>query len=170
MILGWADAHFARTRHWPIKNSGRIVGAIGEKWENVHANLVRGGRGLSGGITLAQLLERERGVVNRKNQPRLNLIEHKESLLVAALLDQGGNVVSTIGREAGPKAHTGMSGAGHRGANAANSILPFDFNSAEAATRDDSHVTIDHGSFYHVLAGKCQNIASDEGLGLAVMR
>lgn len=71
-IVEWADAHFRRTGKWPIKNSGPIVGTFGEeKWANVHACLVRGGRGLSGRITLAQLLERERGVTNRKNQPRL---------------------------------------------------------------------------------------------------
>ena len=72
-ILGWADYHFERTGRWPNKNSGKILGTIGEKWANVHANLVRGGRELPGGITLAQLLERERGVSNLKNRPRLTL-------------------------------------------------------------------------------------------------
>ena len=46
-------------------------GAIGEKWDNVHACLRRGGRDLPGGITLAQLLEKERGVSNLKYRPRL---------------------------------------------------------------------------------------------------
>ena len=72
-ILAWADHHFQRTGKWPIKNSGHIIGTIDEKWGNVHANLVRGGRGLQRGITLAQLLERERGVSNRKNRPRLTV-------------------------------------------------------------------------------------------------
>ena len=54
-----------------LKYSGTIIGALCEKWVNVHANLCRGGRGLPGGITLAQLLERERGVSNLKNRPRL---------------------------------------------------------------------------------------------------
>ncbi len=72
-ILAWADAHHERTGQWPIKRSGYIVGTLGEKWSNVHANLRRGGRGLPGGITLAQLLERERGVGNLKNRPRLTL-------------------------------------------------------------------------------------------------
>ena len=77
MILGWADAHFQRTGQWPIRRSGKIAGAVGEKWVNVHANLRRGGRGLQGGITLAQLLERERGAFNKKHQPKLT---HKRIL------------------------------------------------------------------------------------------
>jgi hypothetical protein len=72
-ILAWVDAHFQCTGRWPMKTSGHIIGTIGEKWGNVHANLVRGRRGLPGGITLAQLLERERGVSNLKNRPRLTL-------------------------------------------------------------------------------------------------
>jgi hypothetical protein len=54
-----------------MKTSGYIAGAIGEKWANVNACLLRGGRGLPGGITLAQLLETERGASNLKNRPRL---------------------------------------------------------------------------------------------------
>jgi hypothetical protein len=70
-ILDWVDVERARTGLWPKKTSGDIFGAPGEKWGNVNACLIRGGRGLPGGITLAQLLERERGVSNRKNRPRL---------------------------------------------------------------------------------------------------
>ena len=77
IILGWADAHFQRTGEWPIRRSGKIIGAIGETWGNVHANLCRGGRGLQGGITLAQLLERERSAFNKKHQPKLT---HKRIL------------------------------------------------------------------------------------------
>jgi len=72
-ILAWADAHHEHTGRWPIKASGYIIGTLGEKWGNVHANLRRGGRGLPGGITLAQLLEKKRGVRNFKNQPRYKL-------------------------------------------------------------------------------------------------
>ena len=70
-ILGWADVHFAETGRWPMKSSGPIIGTIGEKWANVNACMLRGGRDLPGGITLAQLLEKERGVSNLKNRPRL---------------------------------------------------------------------------------------------------
>jgi len=77
MILNWADAHFERTGNWPFRRSGKIIGAIAEKWVNVPANLRRGGRGLPGGITLAQLLERERGAFNKKHQPKLT---HKKIL------------------------------------------------------------------------------------------
>jgi hypothetical protein len=65
------DACFRRTGRWPNKNFGRIIGSPGEKWSNVHAYLCRGGRGLSGGTTLAQSPEKERGVANRNNRPRL---------------------------------------------------------------------------------------------------
>lgn len=70
-ILEWADRHHVRTGRWPMKTSGLILGAVGEKWANVNGCLIRGDRGLPGGLTLAQLLERERGVSNLKNRPRL---------------------------------------------------------------------------------------------------
>lgn len=64
-----------------MKSCGVIVGTYGEeKWANVNACLIRGGRELPGGITLAQLLERERGVSNLKNRPPLN---HKLILIWA---------------------------------------------------------------------------------------
>lgn len=108
-ILEWADAHFQRTGKWPIKNSGFIVGTYGEeKWENVHACLVRGGRSLPGGITLAQLLERERGVTNRKHQLRLT---HKLILTWAdAFIERNGDwPIQRSGRIAESPEHTWLS-------------------------------------------------------------
>ena len=59
-ILGWADAHFQRHGDWPNANSGPIPGTD-DTWCNVQAALVRGGRGLRGGSSLAQLLHEKRG-------------------------------------------------------------------------------------------------------------
>src|SRR5206468_3333206 len=65
-ILAWADAHFARTGRWPIAKSGEVYDAPGETWQGISLALARGTRGLSGGSTLAQLLDEWRGVRNRK--------------------------------------------------------------------------------------------------------
>src|SRR5262249_52267650 len=51
--------------------SGAIVDAPGETWENINNALVNGFRGLAGGLTLAQLLQAERGVRNVKALPDL---------------------------------------------------------------------------------------------------
>jgi hypothetical protein len=62
-ILAWADAFYRRTGEWP----GHLDGAIPKTrltWSAVHTALVRGKRGLPGGVSLPQLLERHRGVRN----------------------------------------------------------------------------------------------------------
>jgi hypothetical protein len=68
-VLAWADAHKARTGHWPWKNSGRIADTLGETWQAVDAALYQGLRDLPGGSSLARLLAEHRGVRN-KAQPR----------------------------------------------------------------------------------------------------
>jgi hypothetical protein len=55
-VLAWADAHRARTGRWPSAQSGAIADAPGETWQAVNRALARGGRGLPGGASLAQLL------------------------------------------------------------------------------------------------------------------
>lgn len=70
-ILRWADRHRKKTGQWPVAESGPIAGVKHEKWANVQAALSQGTRGLSGGDSLSRLLERERGVRNRLNAPRL---------------------------------------------------------------------------------------------------
>jgi hypothetical protein len=57
-ILFWAEAHHDRTGQWPTKGSGAIPGAAGETWLAVNWALKRGSRGLPGGESLAQLLDR----------------------------------------------------------------------------------------------------------------
>ncbi len=72
-ILAWADAHRARTGRWPMRTSGPIYGTI-ERWSAVDMALRQGLRGLAArGDSLARILERFRGVRNRKNAPRLTI-------------------------------------------------------------------------------------------------
>lgn len=71
-ILGWADAHHARTGRWPNAFSGLIQEAPGETWSAVNKALVRASRGLPLASTLARLLEKRRGVPNNKNRPPLS--------------------------------------------------------------------------------------------------
>lgn len=62
-ILGWADAFHRRTGEWPGHLDGRIP-KTRLTWSAIHSALVRGKRGLPGGISLPQLLEQHRGVRN----------------------------------------------------------------------------------------------------------
>ncbi|HEX4613032.1 MAG TPA: hypothetical protein VH092_32885, partial [Urbifossiella sp.] len=70
-VLAWADAHHARTGHWPNRRDGQIPGTRGESWSGMESALVRGRRGLPGGASLAQLLADHRGVRNPSRPPRL---------------------------------------------------------------------------------------------------
>jgi phage-related protein len=63
-ILNWADEHQKRTGKWPTRHSGPIHTAEGETWNGVDTALKRGGRGLTGGSSLAQLLSEHCGVRN----------------------------------------------------------------------------------------------------------
>jgi hypothetical protein len=64
-ILAWADEHKARTGRWPLVASGAVAGVPGETWAGVNFALWAGRRGLPGRDSLARLLLRERGAVNR---------------------------------------------------------------------------------------------------------
>lgn len=70
-ILSWADAHHRRTRKWPRRNTGRIVGAKGEQWQAVDEALRQGYRGLKGDSSLARLLAKRRNARNRAALPQL---------------------------------------------------------------------------------------------------
>jgi hypothetical protein len=72
-ILGWADAHFARTGAWPKETSGPIPEAPGENWFAVDRALRAGVRGLKGGSSLARLLAEKRKVRNIHHLPRLTV-------------------------------------------------------------------------------------------------
>lgn len=60
-ILAWADTWYKRTGHWPKRTSGRIP-ETQEHWKKIDGAFKAGSRGLSGGSSLAKLLEKDRGV------------------------------------------------------------------------------------------------------------
>jgi hypothetical protein len=70
-VLDWADAHFRRHGDWPMSHSGRVEGADGETWSGINTALQAGRRGFPGGLSLARLLARHRGVRNPKSPPPL---------------------------------------------------------------------------------------------------
>jgi hypothetical protein len=70
-ILAWADAHRQRTGAWPHSRSGPIRDAPGETWRNVDHALHKQLRGLTNGVTLAQLLTTHRGLRTRSYAPAL---------------------------------------------------------------------------------------------------
>jgi hypothetical protein len=72
-ILAWADAHRKSTGRWPGLNSAWVGAATGERWRNINQLLRNGGRGLPGGSSLAQLLEKRRGVPNARVRPVLRV-------------------------------------------------------------------------------------------------
>ena len=57
-IRAWAEAYRSATGRWPTAGSGPIAGApaLGETWAAINRALVRGHRGLPGGLSLARLL------------------------------------------------------------------------------------------------------------------
>ncbi len=71
-ILAWADAHHDRTGQWPKRIAGSIGDAPGETWAGINTALIRGRRGLAGGVSLTQLLEQHRGVPNIQARPTLS--------------------------------------------------------------------------------------------------
>jgi hypothetical protein len=73
-ILQWADAYHRRTGRWPTADSGPIPGVPGETWFTVANALFKGYRGLRRD-SLAKLLQRHRGVRNRRALPRLTIAQ-----------------------------------------------------------------------------------------------
>lgn len=73
VILSWADDHHRRTGQYPKHNDGWVLAAPGETWGAVENALIKGGRGLPGGDTLAKFLARHRGVRNKADLPPLTV-------------------------------------------------------------------------------------------------
>ena len=71
-ILAWVDEHWKRTSEWPNAKSGPVKGTS-ESWLAIDAQLRRGGRGLLGGSSLAQLLAMNRSVRNHLDLPPLSI-------------------------------------------------------------------------------------------------
>ncbi len=69
-ILSWADAYHRFHGRWPRRESGEIAESA-NTWTIIDQSLRVGVRGLPGGSSLARLLEKHRGVPNRKNLPPL---------------------------------------------------------------------------------------------------
>ena len=57
-ILAWAEAHHKRTGKWPTAASGQVAEEPGETWNIINSALWEGHRGLPGGDSLSQLLNR----------------------------------------------------------------------------------------------------------------
>ena len=72
-VLTWADRHRSRAGRWPHAGSGPVPGVPGQTWQAVNQALVRGGRGLPGGWSLARLLEVYRGKRNKAHTPPLTV-------------------------------------------------------------------------------------------------
>lgn len=70
-VLKWADAHHRQTGLWPKRTSGRVAESPGETWAAIDRALHVGGRGLRGGVSLANVLTRRRGVPNVVTPPPL---------------------------------------------------------------------------------------------------
>ncbi len=64
-VLAWAERHRLDNGAWPSNGSGPVADRPGENWRNIDAVLRRGGRGLPGGSSLAELLAARRGKRNR---------------------------------------------------------------------------------------------------------
>jgi hypothetical protein len=71
-VLSWAKAHHKRTGRWPTALTGPIPEASGESWNAIDKALMRGRRGLPGGLTLAQLLRERHGSAStpRRKPPK----------------------------------------------------------------------------------------------------
>ena len=68
-VLRWADAHRRRTGRWPTVAAGPIPGSDNDTWGAIHDMLMKGGRGLPGGTSLAQFLTKHRGYRNPARLP-----------------------------------------------------------------------------------------------------
>jgi len=73
-ILAWADSHHRRTGLWPGRHVTEPIpnAPKGLTWVAIELALARGKRGLPGGVSLAELLEKHRGVRNRMAVPNIS--------------------------------------------------------------------------------------------------
>ncbi|MDF1853534.1 MAG: DEAD/DEAH box helicase family protein [Verrucomicrobiales bacterium] len=72
-ILEWADGHYERTGKWPNSKTGEIPESPGDTWAIIDGALQKGRRGISGGSSLAQLLAKERAVLNLRDREKLEV-------------------------------------------------------------------------------------------------
>jgi hypothetical protein len=72
-VLAWADAYHKLTGRWPRADHPPTGLPAGETWGTVNDALSRGLRGLSGGTSLATLLQERRGVRNKQGLPPMTV-------------------------------------------------------------------------------------------------
>jgi hypothetical protein len=83
-ILEWADSYHALTGHWPSCKSGPIRQAVhGETWRQIDKALMIGYRGLLGGLSLARLLQQERGLKPRIDPEKMQACAEEYRALMA---------------------------------------------------------------------------------------
>jgi hypothetical protein len=68
-IWKWAQAHRRRTGGWPRVKSGPVPEAPGETWNGIDRALTRGRRGMPGGSSLYQFLQKHRLQNGERDQP-----------------------------------------------------------------------------------------------------
>jgi hypothetical protein len=71
LVLRWARDFKKRTGGWPLRSSGAIPNSAGETWARINSAFVVGSRGLSEYGSLAQFLQGECGVLNRRQPSQL---------------------------------------------------------------------------------------------------
>lgn len=67
-ILAWIDHHRRKTDRWPMKNSGPVPAAPHERWSAVDVALRVGCRGMPGGSSLGQFIDKH--YPGRNKNPR----------------------------------------------------------------------------------------------------
>jgi hypothetical protein len=72
-VLAWADAHHRQTGKWPHLESGKVYEQPSETWNAINCALYAGYRGFRGGVTLAQLLIKHRGIRSHRALPKLTI-------------------------------------------------------------------------------------------------
>lgn len=73
-ILEWADTYQRENKRWPQRRSGRVrLAPFALTWHAIDSALQWGSRELPGGMTLADLLLKYRGVKNIHNLPPLDI-------------------------------------------------------------------------------------------------
>jgi hypothetical protein len=72
-VLARADAHHAATGEWPTLESGKVLGSEAENWSLIDNLLRLGQRGLPGGLSVFKMLEKYRGVSDRRSRDRVTV-------------------------------------------------------------------------------------------------
>jgi hypothetical protein len=57
-IVAWIAHHYDQTGEWPDQESGSVLNAPGETWSAIDRALKKGRRGLPGGSSLFQLIQK----------------------------------------------------------------------------------------------------------------